>query len=44
MNIKERELDTKIIDPVDDVERRTKGLSVVGQMEKEWPEMTREFK
>ena len=44
MNIKKRELDTKIIDPVDDVERRTKGLSVVGQMEKEWPEMTREFK
>ena len=44
MNIKERELDTKIIDPVDDVERRTKGLSVVGQMEKEWPEMTKEFK
>ena len=44
MNIKERELDIKVIDPVDDVERRMNGSSVISQMEREWPEMTKEFK
>ena len=42
MNIKERELETKSIDPMDDIER--KSLSIVEQMEREWPEMTKEFK
>ena len=41
MNIKERELETKIVDPMDDPERK---LNVVNQMESEWPEMTTEFK
>ena len=41
MNIKERELETQVDDPVDDPERK---LSVVKQMEQEWPEMTSEFK
>jgi len=41
MNIKERELETKIANPIDDPERK---LNVVNQMEKEWPEMTTEFK
>ena len=44
MNIKERELDIKVIDPVDDVERRMNGSSVISQIEREWPEMTKEFK
>ena len=42
MNIKERELETQVKDPVDDPERKL--LSVVKQMEQEWPEMTSEFK
>ena len=42
MNIKERELETKVKDPMNDVER--KGISIVDQMELEWPEMTEEFK
>ena len=42
MNIKERELETKSIDPMDDIER--KSLSIIEQMEREWPEMTEEFK
>ena len=41
MNIKERELETKIVDPMDDPERK---LNVVNQMESELPEMTTEFK
>ena len=41
MKIRERELETKIVDPIDDPERK---LSVVDQMEKEWPEMTTEFR
>ena len=41
MNIKERELETQGDDPVDDPERK---LSIVKQMEQEWPEMTSEFK
>ena len=41
MNIKERELETKIVDPMDDPERK---LNVVNQMESEWPEMPTEFK
>ena len=41
MNIKERELETQVVDPVDDPERK---LSIVKQMEQEWPEMTSEFK
>ena len=42
MNIKERELETQVKDPMDDIER--KSLSIVEQMEQEWPEMTEEFK
>ena len=41
MNIKERELQPQVVDPVDDPERK---LSIVKQMEQEWPEMTSEFK
>ena len=41
MNIKERELEMQTDDPMDDPERK---LSVVKQMEQEWPEMTSEFK
>ena len=41
MNIKERELEMQTVDPMDDPERK---LSVVKQMEQEWPEMTSEFK
>ena len=46
MNIRERELDTTVKDPADDVERKSiNGVHpVVEQMEQEWPEMTREFK
>ena len=42
MEIKERELETQVKDPMDDIER--KSLSIVEQMEREWPEMTKEFK
>ena len=42
MNIKERELETKAIDPVDDIER--KSFSIIQRMEREWPEMTKEVK
>ena len=42
MEIKERELATQVKDPMDDVELRS--ISIVKQMEREWPEMTREFK
>ena len=42
MNIKERELETKSIDPMDVIER--KSFSIIEQMEREWPEMTEEFK
>ena len=42
MNIKERELETQVKDPVDNVEMRN--ISIVEQMELEWPEMTNEFK
>ena len=42
MNIRERELETQVKDPMDDIER--KSLSIVEQMEQEWPEMTKEFK
>ena len=41
MKIRERELETQVKDPVDDPEHK---LSIVRQMEKEWPEMTSEFK
>ena len=58
MKIRERELETQVKDPMDDVERKEVGISeqvnrakkmvkknnIVQQMEKEWPEMTREFK
>ena len=42
MEIKERELEIQVKDPIGDVEMRS--LSIVKQMELEWPEMTREFK
>ena len=42
MEIKERELEIQVKDPVDDVEMRS--ISIVKQMELEWPEMTNEFK
>ncbi len=42
MNIRERELETQVKDPMDDVEMRS--ISIVKQMELEWPEMTNEFK
>ena len=42
MEIKERELEIQVKDPVDDVEMRS--ISIVKQMEQEWPEMTKEFK
>ena len=42
MKIRERELETQVKDPMDDIER--KSLSIVEQMEREWPEMTKEFK
>ena len=42
MNIRERELETQVKDPMDDIER--KSLSIVEQMELEWPGMTKEFK
>ena len=42
MEIKERELEIQVKDPIEDVEMGS--LSIVKQMELEWPEMTREFK
>ena len=42
MNIRERELETQVKDPIDDIER--KSLSIAEQMELEWPGMTKEFK
>jgi hypothetical protein len=42
MEIKERELEIQVKDPIEDVEMRS--LSIVKQMELEWPVMTREFK
>jgi len=42
MDIREREIEQTVKDPADDPER--KEFSVVEQMEREWPEMTKEFK
>ena len=42
MKIRERELETQVKDPMDNVEMRS--FSIVKEMELEWPEMTREFK
>ena len=42
MNIKERELETQLVDPTEDTERGSR--DIVTQMEQEWPEMTIEFK
>ena len=42
MEIKERELEIQVKDPIEDVEMRS--LSIIRQMELDWPEMTREFK
>ena len=42
MDIRERELKVQVKDPVEDVEMRS--LSIIRQMELDWPEMTREFK
>ena len=42
MEIKEREVEIQVKDPVDDVEMRS--ISIVKQMELEWPERTNEFK
>jgi len=42
MNIKERELETQLVDPTEDTERVSR--DIVTQMEQEWPEMTKEFK
>ena len=42
MDIKETELKIQVKDPVEDVEMRS--LSIIRQMELDWPEMTREFK
>ena len=55
MEIKERELETQVKDPMDDVERKKVDWSkthsqfidsdaIIKQMEQEWPEMTEEFK
>ena len=46
MNIREREMESKVTDPIEDPERKVmSGIHpVVEQMEKEWPEMTTEFK
>ena len=46
MNIREREMESKVVDPADDPERKVTNEvhPVVEQMEKEWPEMTAEFK
>ena len=42
MNIRERELESKVVDPIDDTERKSK--DIVTLMEKEWPVMTAEFR
>ena len=46
MNIREREMESKVTDPIEEPERKVmSGIHpVVEQMEKEWPEMTTEFK
>ena len=46
MNIREREMESKVTDPIEDSERNAmSGIHpVVEQMEKELPEMTTEFK
>ena len=55
MKIRERELETQVKDPMDDVERKKVDWSkthsqfidsdaIIKQMEQEWPEMTEEFK
>ena len=46
MNIREREMESKVVDPADDPERKVKNEvhPVVEQMETEWPEMTKEFR
>ena len=44
MNIREREMESKVTDPIEDPERKVTIHPVVEQMEKEWPEMTTEFK
>ena len=44
MNIREREMESKVTDPIEDSERKVTIHPVVEQMEKEWPEMTTEFK
>ena len=42
MNIRERELESKVVDPIDDPERKSK--DIVTLMEKEWPVMTAELR
>ena len=46
MNIREREMESKVVDPADDSERKVRNEvhPVVEQMETEWPEMTKEFR
>ena len=46
MNIREREMESKVVDPADDLERKVTNEvhPVVEQMETEWPEMTKEFR
>ena len=46
MNIREREMESKVVDPADDSERKVTNEvhPVVEQMETEWPEMTKEFR
>ena len=43
MKIRERELDQKVKDPVNDQERKNK-INIIELMEQEWPVMTEEFK
>ena len=46
MNIRERGMESKVVDPADDSERKVTNEvhPVVEQMETEWPEMTKEFR
>ena len=46
MNIREREMESKVVDPADDSERKVTNEvhPVVEQMETEWPVMTKEFR
>ena len=46
MNIREREMESKVVDTADDPERKVTNEvhPVVEQMETEWPEMTKEFR